>query len=65
VSSIFQVAGATRRRRRAVHLAARRPDDRRRHGRSEFLQEHGFVDFIVHREDLRSEIARLVDFCGK
>lgn len=32
---------------------------------SEFLQEHGFVDFVVHRKDLRSEIARLVDFCGK
>ena len=34
-------------------------------GRSEFLQEHGFIDFVVHRKDLRSEIARLVDFCGK
>jgi acetyl-CoA carboxylase carboxyl transferase subunit beta len=33
--------------------------------RSEFLQEKGFVDFVVHRKDLRSEIARLVDFCGK
>jgi acetyl-CoA carboxylase carboxyl transferase subunit beta len=33
--------------------------------RSEFLKEHGFVDFVVHRRDLRSEIARLVDFCGK
>jgi acetyl-CoA carboxylase carboxyl transferase subunit beta len=33
--------------------------------RSEFLQEHGFVDFVVHRKDLRSEIARLADFCGK
>ena len=33
--------------------------------RSEFLEEHGFVDFVVHRKDLRSEIARLVDFCGK
>src|SRR5687767_527067 len=33
--------------------------------RSEFLQEHGFVDFVVHRKDLRSEIARLVDFCSK
>ncbi len=32
--------------------------------RSEFLEEHGFVDFVVHRKDLRSEIARLVDFCG-
>ena len=33
--------------------------------RSEFLQEHGFVDFVVHRKDRRSELARLVDFCGK
>ena len=33
--------------------------------RSEFLEEHGFVDFVVHRKELRSEIARLVDFCGK
>ena len=33
--------------------------------RSEFLKDHGFVDFVVHRKDLRSEIARLVDFCGK
>jgi len=33
--------------------------------RSEFLEEHGFVDFVVHRRDLRSEIARLIDFCGK
>ena len=33
--------------------------------RAEFLKDHGFVDFVVHRKDLRSEIARLVDFCGK
>ncbi|MCS7033051.1 MAG: acetyl-CoA carboxylase, carboxyltransferase subunit beta [Phycisphaerae bacterium] len=33
--------------------------------RSEFLQEHGFIDFVVHRKDLRSEIARLIDYCGK
>jgi len=33
--------------------------------RSEFLEEHGFIDFVVHRKDLRSEIARLVDYCGK
>jgi acetyl-CoA carboxylase carboxyl transferase subunit beta len=31
--------------------------------RSEFLEEHGFIDFVVHRKDLRSEIARLADFC--
>ena len=33
--------------------------------RAEFLLEHGFVDMIVHRRDLRSEIARLIDYCGK
>jgi acetyl-CoA carboxylase carboxyl transferase subunit beta len=33
--------------------------------RSEFLKEKGFIDFVVHRKDLRSEIARLVDFCRK
>ena len=33
--------------------------------RSEFLLEHGFVDMIVHRKDMRSELARLIDYCGK
>lgn len=33
--------------------------------RSEFLQSKGFVDFVVARKDLRSELARLVDYCGK
>jgi acetyl-CoA carboxylase carboxyl transferase subunit beta len=32
---------------------------------SEFLLEHGFVDRIVARKDLRSEIARIIDYCGK
>jgi acetyl-CoA carboxylase carboxyl transferase subunit beta len=32
---------------------------------SEFLLEHGFVDRIVHRRDLKSEIARAIDYCGK
>jgi len=31
---------------------------------SEFLLEHGFVDRIVHRHNLRSEIARIIDYCG-
>jgi acetyl-CoA carboxylase carboxyl transferase subunit beta len=31
---------------------------------SEFLLEHGFVDRIVPRPQLRSEIARLIDYCG-
>jgi acetyl-CoA carboxylase carboxyl transferase subunit beta len=30
---------------------------------SEFLLQHGFVDRIVHRKDLRTEIARIVDYC--
>mgnify|MGYP005838073633 CR=1 FL=1 len=33
--------------------------------RSEFLLAHGFVDRIVHRAKLRSEIARIIDYCGK
>ena len=33
--------------------------------RAEFLLEHGFVDMIVPRSDLRSELARLIDYCGK
>jgi acetyl-CoA carboxylase carboxyl transferase subunit beta len=32
---------------------------------AEFMLEHGFVDMIVHRKDLRSEIARLIDYCRK
>ena len=31
--------------------------------RAEFLMEKGFVDMIVHRHQLRSEIARLIDYC--
>ncbi len=30
---------------------------------SEFLLRHGFVDRIVHRKDLRTEVARIVDYC--
>ena len=30
--------------------------------RSEFLRDRGFVDMIVSRKDLRSEIARLFDY---
>ncbi|MCP4262305.1 MAG: acetyl-CoA carboxylase carboxyltransferase subunit beta [Planctomycetes bacterium] len=32
---------------------------------AEFMLEHGFVDMIVHRKDLRSEIARLIDYCHR
>ncbi len=32
---------------------------------SEFLLEHGFIDRIVRRRDLKSEIARAIDYCGK
>jgi acetyl-CoA carboxylase carboxyl transferase subunit beta len=31
---------------------------------SEFLLEHGFVDRIIDRKDLKSEIARAIDYCG-
>ena len=30
---------------------------------SEFLLKHGFVDRIVHRRDLRTEVARIIDYC--
>jgi acetyl-CoA carboxylase carboxyl transferase subunit beta len=30
---------------------------------SEFLLEHGFVDRIIHRKDLRTEVARIIDYC--
>jgi len=32
---------------------------------AEFMVEHGFVDMIVDRKDLRNEIARLIDYCRK
>ncbi|MDX2197689.1 MAG: acetyl-CoA carboxylase, carboxyltransferase subunit beta [Phycisphaerae bacterium] len=32
---------------------------------AEFMLEHGYVDRVVHRKDLRSEIARIIDYCGK
>jgi acetyl-CoA carboxylase carboxyl transferase subunit beta len=32
---------------------------------SEFFLEHGFVDMIVPRNQLRSEIARIIDYCRK
>jgi acetyl-CoA carboxylase carboxyl transferase subunit beta len=32
---------------------------------SEFLLEHGFIDRIIPRKDLQSEIARAIDYCGK
>jgi len=31
---------------------------------SEFLLKHGFVDRIVARQDMRSEISRIIDYCG-
>jgi len=30
---------------------------------SEFLMKHGFVDRIVQRRDLRTEVARIIDYC--
>ncbi len=32
---------------------------------SEFLLEHGFIDRVVPRGELKSELARIIDFCGK
>src|SRR6187401_3209767 len=32
---------------------------------SEFLLDHGFIDRIVPRSRLKSEIARTIDYCGK
>lgn len=33
--------------------------------RSEFLLEKGMVDRVVHRHELRNEIARVIDYAGK
>jgi len=33
--------------------------------RSEFLLAKGFVDRVVHRHELRNEIARIIDYAGK
>jgi acetyl-CoA carboxylase carboxyl transferase subunit beta len=33
--------------------------------RSEFLLQSGFVDRIVPRSELRSEISRIIDYAGK
>jgi acetyl-CoA carboxylase carboxyl transferase subunit beta len=30
---------------------------------SEFMLKHGFIDRIVHRADLRTEISRVIDYC--
>jgi acetyl-CoA carboxylase carboxyl transferase subunit beta len=32
--------------------------------RSEFLLQHGFIDRIVPRPQLRTEISRIIDYCG-
>ncbi len=32
---------------------------------AEFMLEHGFIDRIVHRRNLRTEIARIIDYAGK
>jgi len=32
---------------------------------AEFMMEHGYIDRIVPRANLRSEIARVIDYCGK
>ncbi len=30
---------------------------------SEFLLKHGFVDRVVHRKDIRTEVSRVIDYC--
>ena len=32
---------------------------------SEFLLEHGYIDRIVERKNLKTEIAKAIDYCGK
>ena len=32
---------------------------------SEFLLQHGFIDRIVDRKDLRTEVARIIDYCER
>jgi acetyl-CoA carboxylase carboxyl transferase subunit beta len=32
---------------------------------SEFLMQHGFVDRVVERKNLRTEIAQIIDYCGR
>ena len=32
---------------------------------SEFLLQYGFVDRIIRRHNLRSDLARLIDYCGQ
>jgi len=32
---------------------------------AEFMLEHGFIDRIVTRHELRNEIARIIDYSGK
>ena len=33
--------------------------------RAEFLLDKGFIDRVVHRKNLRSEISRIIDYAGK
>ncbi len=33
--------------------------------KAEFMLEHGMIDRIVSRSNLRSEVARVIDYCGK
>ncbi len=42
-------------------VKAQLPDDFQT---SEFMLAHGFIDRIIHRAELRTEIARVIDYCG-
>ena len=33
--------------------------------RAEFLRDKGFVDRVIHRHEMRSEISRVIDYAGK
>jgi acetyl-CoA carboxylase carboxyl transferase subunit beta len=56
------VIGFAGRRTIAETIKVELPDDFQT---AEFMLEHGFIDMIVPRKDLRSEIARIIDYCGK
>jgi acetyl-CoA carboxylase carboxyl transferase subunit beta len=32
---------------------------------SEFLLAHGYIDRIIRRHEMKSELARVIDYCGK
>ena len=57
--------GAHRLRGPARHRADHPPERCRRFQRSEFLQEHGFVDIVVQRAEMRATVARVLRLLQK